>query len=461
VIGSRVRNWFRRHAGVRITTSLAAALVVALALTLSGVLLTVLLRRALIQSVEDTARQRVADATAAISREGLEATTDVAASGGEDSVVQVLQGDRVVVSSPSVPDTSPLSRLRPGPGQVDVQDARGVLPDRGQEARLVAAGVRAPDGVTYVVVVAQSLEPVETSLRAVTRLLGFGMPALVLVAAAATFVVAGRALRPVEGIRRRVADVEASQLGVRVPVPAARDEVGRLAETMNDMLERIESAVSAQRQFVSDASHELRSPLATIRTTLEVAAAHPELADRAQTDEVLLVETQRLQALVSDLLLLARTDEHGMRIRSAEVDMDDLCDIEVQRLRHVGVAVTAEIEPARVLGDSEQLGRLLRNLVDNAARHARNTVDLRCRVEGDEVVVYVNDDGPGIPPAERTRVFERFVRLDEGRSRNDGGTGLGLSIAAQVARAHGGEVTFVDPIRGYGTCARLRLPVAP
>lgn len=458
MVGQRVRALVRQHAGVRATTSLTAAFVLALALALGGVLLLVLLRRALVQGIEDTARQRAADVAAAVTQESAEPGVDVDLVVGSGNVVQVLDGQGVVVASKAVQGRPPMTVLRPAPGRTAVGDARAVLADRDETFRVVAQGVRTSAGHHYVVVAAQSLEPAGTALRTLAGLLALGIPLLVVVAGATTFVLSGRALRPVEDIRRRVADVESTQLGLRVPVPAARDEVARLAETMNDMLERLEDAASAQRRFISDASHELRSPLATIRTTLEVATAYPDLADRASTDGVLLAETERLQALVADLLLLARTDEHGPPLSRADVDVDDLCEQEVKRLQHLGVDVSARIAPARVTGDGEQLGRLLRNLVDNAARHAQCSVSLTCRVDGDAVEVDVQDDGAGIPPADRMRAFERFVRLDESRTRAAGGTGLGLAIAAQVARAHGGAVSFVDPPGGTGACARLRLP---
>lgn len=451
--------WWRRHAGVRLTTSLAAATVVAVALAGSGVLLILLLRRSLTSGVEAAARQRAADLATAVGSEGVDALSTLPGKDG-NSVVQILRDGVVVLSSTDIEGYPPITRSRPGPGRTFAGDVVTLGPHDDERHLLAVEGARTKDGTSYVVVVAQSLESVNTSIAALTRLLALGMPALVLLVGGATFLVAGRSLRPVESIRRRVAGIDASQLGSRVPVPPARDEVGRLAETMNDMLERLDSAAAAQRRFVSDASHELRSPLATVRTSVEVARAHPEIADWASLGDIVLGEIERLQALVADLLLLARTDEHGLQLRRVEVDLDDLCQAEVSRLDHLGgVRVTAHIEPLRVAGDRDQLARLLRNLVDNAIRHARQRVQLSCRRAGTTAVVEVADDGPGVPEAERERVFARFVRLDASRARSGGGTGLGLAIAQQIAHAHGGAVQFVEPGGGGGARVVLTLPL--
>ena len=443
---------------MRLTTSLMAAFVVAIALAAAGTLLSVLLKHSLTRGVAEAARQRAQDLSVAISGEGIDAVANLTER-GSNTVTQILHGDKVLFSSPDLTGRPPLTAARPLPGRA-LSPGRIRLPGEDDDHSLAVVGVEAPDGRAFVVVVAQSLEPVDTTIRTLTGLLAVGMPLLVLLVAGSTFLVAGRALHPVEAIRRRVAGIDGSQLGTRVPVPPARDEVGRLAETMNDMLTRLESAAAAQRRFVSDASHELRSPLATVRTTVEVARAHPQLADWPGISDIVLGETERLQSLVSDLLLLARSDENGLQLRRTEVDLEDLCEAEVARLGHLGmVNGTAEIHPVRVVGDRDQLGRLLRNLTDNAARHARTSVHVSCRRTATHAVVDIEDDGPGIPVDERERVFERFVRLDEGRARAAGGTGLGLAIALQIARAHGAELGFTDPTRGSGGHVRLVSPL--
>ncbi len=431
---------------------------VASALGISGVLLELLLQRTLSEGVRTGTEQRAQDVAGALSAGGL-ARVSLFSRGGERSVAQVVLGDQVVLSSPDVAGQPPLTRLRPAPG-VLLQRDTGRLPIDGDEDHdVVAAGVHGGDGRDYVVVVAQSLGEVGTVLTALTTLLATGIPVLVLLVGCSTFLLVGRALRPVESIRRRVADIDAVDLTRRVPVPPAQDEIRRLAVTMNGMLDRLESAADGQRRFASDASHELRSPLANVRATVEVARAHPDLADWSRVCAVVLEETGRLQALVSDLLLLARDDEHGLQLRRGDVDLDDLLRLEADRLRSSGrLSVVVVVSPVRVDGDRQRLARAVRNVVDNAAVHARSEVRLSVHVEAGQAVIEVSDDGAGIPAGDRERVFERFVRLDDGRARTSGGTGLGLAIVRQIVNAHGGHTTVLEAGQG-GTTVQLRLPL--
>jgi signal transduction histidine kinase len=289
------------------------------------------------------------------------------------------------------------------------------------------------------------------------------LPVLLAVVAAVTWLVTGRALRPVEAIRAEMAEIRASDLSRRVPEPASRDEVAALARTTNETLAALEESVERQRRFVADASHELRSPIASLRTHLEVAAAHPALLE---VDD-LLADVVRLQHLAADLLLLARLDAEGAppdgpRGRGP-VDLGALVREELgQRARTDRLPVRAELgaEPAEVPGNRGQLARVLGNLVDNAQRHARSAVSVGLRRDGAWVVLAVADDGPGVPGAERERIFERFVRLDDARSRDAGGAGLGLAIARDVARRHGGTLSVRDA-PGGGALFELRLPAAP
>jgi signal transduction histidine kinase len=254
--------------------------------------------------------------------------------------------------------------------------------------------------------------------------------------------------------------ISAAALHRRVPDPPGQDEIGRLAATMNRMLARLEEAQAKERQFVSDASHELRSPVATIRQHVEVALAHPAGASAGELAEVVLAEDLRLERLVDDLLFLARADERRQRLVRRLVDLDDVVLEEATRLRATtGVRIdTGEVSAGRVVGDASQLRRLVRNLLDNATRHARSTVRLGLATTDEGTVgLTVEDDGPGIPPEQRQRVFERFVRLDEARAREAGGSGLGLAIVAEVAETHGGAVTAGDSSLG-GARFEVRLP---
>jgi signal transduction histidine kinase len=280
------------------------------------------------------------------------------------------------------------------------------------------------------------------------------------VSAAATFLLVRRSMRSVDDIRSRVADISTSDLTGRVPVPGSRDEIAALAVTMNEMLDRIEAGHTAQQRFVGDASHELRSPLTTIISALEVAMAHPEVLSGDLTTTTLMPEALRMKALIDDLLLLAKADERGLDMARDDVDLDDLAAAEVDRLRgETDLDVRTEIEPARVTGDAAALSRVLRNLLNNAARHGMSRVDVAVRPDSSWVSVEVSDDGCGISPADRVRVFDRFVRLDPNRSRTVGGTGLGLAIVREIVMAHGGTVTIGDGL-GSGIRATVQLPLA-
>jgi signal transduction histidine kinase len=273
----------------------------------------------------------------------------------------------------------------------------------------------------------------------------------------ATFYFVGRTLRPVEAIRRRVSSISGRDLAARVPVPATADEIAALARTMNAMLDRLESSAWAQRRFVADASHELRSPLTTLQVGLDVLAANPDVP--AHQVRRLSAEAERLSRLVTDLLLLARADEHALVARPVEVDLDDLVYRHQERLHatHPHLRVALDLHPVRMLGDPQQLERAIGNLADNAARHAHARVALAVRGEAAEAVVTVADDGDGIEPADRQRVFDRFVRLDDSRTRSAGGSGLGLAIVREIVHRHGGTVT-VDAAAGGGARFEIRLP---
>ncbi|MET8381417.1 ATP-binding protein [Streptosporangium canum] len=295
-----------------------------------------------------------------------------------------------------------------------------------------------------------SLEPAGAALQTLQGLLIPGIPGLLLLVAALTWLAVGRALAPVSAIRTEMADITASDLHRRVPVPRSRDEIARLAETMNRTLDRLELAVDRHKRFVADAAHELRSPLAILRTRLELAPPGP-LAAEALTD------VERIQALTSDLLLLARLDA-GEPACHGEVDLGQVAAEEATRSRprpeiRVGLEVAADVV---VRGSAEELRRLVANLVDNAVRHADSTVTVRLARDGGGAVLDVRDDGPGIPAEHREAVFDRFTRLDEARDRDAGGSGLGLAIARDIAVRHGGTLSVVG--EGPGARLRARLP---
>lgn len=451
------RRWRSRTGGVRLRTAAAATLVVALVLAAASVAFLLLQRHQLEASLSDVARQQAADVADQVAREG--AAVDLVAGGGDQSLIQVVDpSGQVVAASPSVDGEPPVVRLEPGPGEVVAVTSSRLPIGEGESFVVVAHGTSSPDG-PMVVLTAQSLETVRQSTSVVSGLLGIGYPLVLLAVALTSYWLTGRALAPVEAIRRRVATIEsAAELSARVPVPSGGDEITRLAETMNSMLVRLQAGSEAQRRFIGDASHELRSPLATIRAAHEIGALHPESADWPSVTREILSELDRVDRLVADMLLLARADEHGLALRLHDVDLDDLVSAEATRLRRAGVdRVVVTTSPVRVLGDRHHLARALRNLTDNAVRHARHQVDLRLHQAGDTAVLEVVDDGLGIPDDDVDRVFERFVRLDQSRARDSGGTGLGLPIARQIARAHQGDLRLHQT--NSGTHFTLTIPL--
>lgn len=303
-------------------------------------------------------------------------------------------------------------------------------------------------GVAGSAVLIPSLAAVRAGLERFGLGMAIGVPLLLLLLVALTWFVVGRALAPVEEIRSRVEQIGADELDRRVPIPATRDEVARLAETMNAMLDRLEESAERQRQFVSDASHELRSPLASIRTQLEVAIAHGHAADWPSVGTGVLAEEARMEALVDDLLALARLDERA-GMRSERFDMTDLIVDVVDNLPPGTEVVVSEVQPVVIDADRAALRRVVRNLVGNARRHAALRVAVGATDRGDRVDIVVDDDGEGIAAEDREGVFQRFTRLESARSRDEGGAGLGLAVVRGIVIAHGGTIVIDDsPLGG-------------
>jgi signal transduction histidine kinase len=306
----------------------------------------------------------------------------------------------------------------------------------------------APSRVSYFVLVSPA--EAEAATRAVDPVLIVALPAAVALIAAVAWLSVGRALRPVEAISDELAAITAANLNRRVPVPDTGDEIEGLALTTNATLDRLEDAVTRQRRFVADAAHELRSPLAGLRNTVEVAQATAAPEDLPAALDVVLASTRRLQDLTDDLLLLARLDRPETRPRTP-VDLAAVVEEQVAERRYGDggrVEFTATVTgPVVVPGDQRQLERLVRNLLDNADRHADTAVSVAVSRAGGEAVVEVVDDGGGIDPEDRELVFQPFTRLDDARARDSGGTGLGLAIARNIAAGHGGRIE-VDNVPG-------------
>ncbi|RSN53383.1 two-component sensor histidine kinase [Actinomadura sp. WAC 06369] len=276
-------------------------------------------------------------------------------------------------------------------------------------------------------------------------------------AAWVTWRVVGRTLGPVEAIRAQLAEISATDLSRRVPQPSGRDEIAQLARTANATLDRLEKAVARQRQFASDASHELRTPIAGLRANLEDAAAHPDDNDLRAVVKSALRDTDRLESIVTDLLLLARIGTGGT-VAHEPVDLAELAAAELRRRTSAHEVATDLAPGVAVSAVRVQLVRLLGNLLDNAERYADTRVTVEVGRADGWALLTVADDGPGIPPSDRERVFERFTRLDTARSRGAGGTGLGLAIAREIAHAHRGTLTVAAA--GTGARLTLRLPLA-
>jgi signal transduction histidine kinase len=307
----------------------------------------------------------------------------------------------------------------------------------------------------------QSLAEVDRTVNSVTDALLIAVPLLVALMALATWYFTGRALRPVEAIRLRAEEITGTTMHRRVPEPDTDDEIGRLARTMNAMLSRLEASSQKQRQFVSDASHELRSPLASIRTNLEVALRNSDSTDWAEVASRVLAEDERMEDTVAELLELARLDEStGPEPIDTlpEVDLDEVVADLTVATRRVPVDTT-RVSAGRVHGRHDQLSRAVRNLIDNASRHASTTVAVALTTDGQSVELDVDDDGPGIAPEDRAKVFERFTRLDDGRARDAGGLGLGLALVKAIVESHRGTVTVEDSPLG-GARLAVRLPAA-
>lgn len=436
--------------GVRSTTTLATTAAVAVILTAGGLALIAMLRTDLTAGVEASVQSRAHDVTSLLNAGSVPAVIPTAQD--DSSVVQVLDATgAVLASSGNIQGESALTR----PTSTSVATTTSVPPiGEGERFRILAQPVG-----SLTVIVAQTLGPVDRAVAKTSWLLLEVLPVVLALVAVVTWLGVGRALAPLEQIRRKTATIGAGDLSQRVPLPASRDEVFRLAETMNSMLERIGASTDLQRRFIADASHELRSPLANIQAVLEVARTRDELALWQVAGTELASEQGRMLRLVEDLLVLARLDGH-VPVAQNEVDLDDIVHDAVETLRrHAGTDILVDPLPAvRVRGDGPQLVRVARNLLDNAARHARSTVHVSLAAEGAWAVVQVRDDGPGVPPEDRERIFERFTRLDDARARDRGGSGLGLAISRETALAHGGSLQ-VRQDASDGAVFELRLPL--
>jgi signal transduction histidine kinase len=466
---SALARWWRRR-GLRSRVTLTAAAGLLVAFIAADLLLFSVLRVSLTRSVDDSARQGAAEYVALIDARRLPDPVPVPA--GSTITIQVLNAaGRIVDVSPDADRLVPL--LPPAKAAASARTGQVVLlngPAFGMPALLRVAVAPASGG--YLVIAAVPYSSVGDSLSVVAKGLLFGTPLLFILFTGATWLVVGSTLRPIALLRRGAARITATGVPRDLPVPEARDEVRSLAVTLNDMLSRLSLAQQRQRALVSDTAHELRSPIASIRTQLEVALDHPDGQDWPETARDVHADVLRLAQLAEDLLLLARLDEPAPAAggaaarRGAQVDLTELRDSVVARYAgaRVSVTVAAADGTCLVTADRNALDRLLVNLIDNAVRYAKSRVVVTVRREGAWVVLDVADDGPGISAADRERAFDRFARLDRARSRDgaeDGGAGLGLAIVRATATAYGGTARLepaAPDAQPPGLRAVVRLP---
>jgi signal transduction histidine kinase len=439
----------RIRTSVRLRITLAASVFVLLVTTVGSVVIVAMIAHSISHSLIDSARQDAAAIHAQL-RAGV-SPAEAATTGRHDVVVQLLDDSGRVVASDR-PERLKVP-LRTGAGVTE----SATVPGLADTFTIVARGSTGTGDVALIVV-GRSTEQRDETRAETAGILAVTVPLVVLVLAWIVWLSVGRALRPVEVMREEADAITATRLRSRLAVPAGADEIPRLARTLNAMLDRIDEGQRLQRQFVSDASHELRSPLTVIRQAAEVARRHPgRIAPDALADDVL-AESERLEHLVGALLLLARME--GDEPREPEVvDLDDIVLTEVARARErwsVGVDAHA-VSAGRTRGSAVLLGQAVRNLLDNAGRHATTAVSVGLGERDGVVVLEIADDGSGIAVADRARVFDRFVRLDEARARDDGGSGLGLAIVRKIVESCGGSVEISDSASG-GACFVVRLP---
>jgi signal transduction histidine kinase len=433
----------------------ASSAVIVLVIVGAAILLAWRVHASLLDSLDASLRQQASD-VAAQARSG--ALRALSVTGADSStVVQVVKpSGHVVASSANIQGEPALFRLAATRG-VRIAQVSGDLSSDPGVYRVATVAVTTGSG-PLTAYVAHSTASISSTTQSLETVLLIGAPLLIIAFSVVAWLLVGRALHPVEAMRAAVQRAPSDRPTWRLPDSGPHVELRRLASTFNALLGRLESSSEQQRRFLADAAHELRNPVATLQARLDLHArseAMPAEQTRALADEA-----GRLSSLIESLLALARLDARTP-LRYTVLDLDDLVLDQVRRVS--GARPTLQVDATRVsaaqvTGDRAALERLIANLLDNAVRHARRIVRVELAEAGHEVVLVVADDGPGIPHADRDRIFERFTRLDDARDRDSGGTGLGLAIVREVAVAHTGRVQVADSVQGARF--EVRLPTA-
>lgn len=453
-----------RQLSIRARLTLIFVLAIAVILTFTGVALVSLVHRSLlhqassqIDAAMEQTQERLATATVSSKRVLVLATVgDVVVQVTNTSATKVWAASSAIEAAPVL--AAPVSDAASASGLTIhfIRNARteATLPELSSGEVTTITTTRGP-GLIFGFVYGGAIEH---SVRVLLISLLISFPLLLLMSGGLIWLGIGLALAPVESIRRRVDAIAAQDLTERVPVTGGDDEIARMARTVNAMLDRLESASKFQQEFVSNASHELRSPLTTLLATTERAAVDPDNANWSEVADVIMREGRRLDGIIGDLFWLARHDEDRTDAEREDVDFDDLLYEEATRVRSMSdlIVDTSMVHPTRVIGDPAMLKRMIRNVVDNAMRYAQSELRFEARYDGDEAVVVVSDDGDGIDVDQSARFFERFTRADSARSRQSGGTGLGLAIVTEIVIRHGGSARFVKVANGSTIELRVR-----
>lgn len=442
---------------VRWRTTALATLVAAIVLAIVGVVIVTLVRVRLFENLDASLDQRADQIEALVLADDAGA---LANRNAEDRFAQIIDADGAVVgATPNVDGEPALVDVSESASSGRSVTTRHDLPLEDDDYRVLVRRFDVSNTARFVVV-GENVDDLHDAIAAVRDVVLILFPIAVAAIAAMVWWLVGRTLRPVEAIRRQAAGIGLDQLDRRLPALGTGDEIDRLAGTMNDMLARLETSAAQQRSFVADASHELRTPLTRLRTLLEVDSARAD-ADLATTTREALLDVTEMQALIDDLLFLARVDAGRARRPPGPVDLDVVVETEVVAARtDDGPRIRIAADPVVIVGDAPQIARLVRNVLTNALRHAVTNVRVTVRSAAGVAELVVEDDGIGIPPDARERVFHRFVRLDDARDGASGGSGLGLAIARDITQLHGGSIDIGDSELG-GARLSVRFPPEP